>query len=66
VKCTINGIGERAGNASLQEVIMALTTRKDHFKCETGIKTEHLPETSRLLTEIIGKPCPSVAIERDS
>jgi 2-isopropylmalate synthase len=54
VKCTINGIGERAGNAALEEVVMALKTRKDRFGVHTGIKTEQLYKTSRLLTEITG------------
>ena len=40
VECTINGIGERAGNCSLEEVVMALRTRCDHYGCETGIVTQ--------------------------
>jgi 2-isopropylmalate synthase len=54
VKCTVNGIGERAGNAALEEVVMALQTRKNFFNVVTGIRTEHIYETSRLLTEITG------------
>jgi 2-isopropylmalate synthase len=54
VKCTINGIGERAGNAALEEVVMALKTRNDHFGVQTRIKTEQIYKTSRLLTEITG------------
>ena len=54
VKCTINGIGERAGNAALEEVVMALETRRDLFGLRTGVKSEHLYETSRLLTSITG------------
>jgi 2-isopropylmalate synthase len=54
VKCTINGIGERAGNAALEEVVMALRTRQDRFAAWTGVRTEHLYGTSRLLTEITG------------
>ena len=54
VECTINGIGERAGNASLEEVVMALATRKDIFRCHTGIKTERIYQSSRLLTSITG------------
>jgi 2-isopropylmalate synthase len=56
VKCTINGIGERAGNAALEEVVMALQTRKDYFAAKTNIRTERLYETSRLLTNITGIP----------
>jgi 2-isopropylmalate synthase len=54
VECTINGIGERAGNASLEEVVMALRTRKDFFGVETGVKTEEIFRTSRLLSHITG------------
>lgn len=54
VKCTVNGIGERAGNAALEEVVMALKTRNDRFNVRTGIRTERLYETSRLLSEITG------------
>jgi 2-isopropylmalate synthase len=56
VECTINGIGERAGNASLEEIVMALRTRKDHFKLTTGIVTEQIFHTSRLVTAITGIP----------
>lgn len=55
VKCTINGIGERAGNAALEEVVVALERRKDYFRCgTTGILTEKLYETSQLLTRLTG------------
>lgn len=54
VECTINGIGERAGNAALEEVVMALATRKDLFHISTRIKTERIYQTSRLLTAITG------------
>ncbi len=54
VECTINGIGERAGNASLEEVVMALRTRKDFFGFETGINTEQIYPTSRMLTRFTG------------
>ncbi|MGH6931566.1 MAG: 2-isopropylmalate synthase, partial [Dongiaceae bacterium] len=47
IECTINGIGERAGNASLEEIVMALRTRKDFFGMETGVKTEEIFRTSR-------------------
>ncbi len=56
VECTINGIGERAGNAALEEVVMALATRKDFFGFSTGIKTENIYQSSRLLTHITGIP----------
>ena len=54
VECTINGIGERAGNASLEEVVMALKVRQDRLPYRTGIRTELLYPTSQLLTQIIG------------
>jgi 2-isopropylmalate synthase len=54
VECTINGIGERAGNSAMEEVVMAIKTRKDLFGLWTGIKTEHIHQTSRLLTQITG------------
>ncbi|MBI2816025.1 MAG: 2-isopropylmalate synthase [Acidobacteria bacterium] len=54
VECTINGIGERAGNAALEEIIMALRVRHDVMPFETGIRTELLYPSSQLLTSIIG------------
>jgi 2-isopropylmalate synthase len=54
VECTVNGIGERAGNASLEEVAVALAVRKEYFGIETGIRLEQLFPTSRLLTQITG------------
>jgi 2-isopropylmalate synthase len=54
IECTINGIGERAGNASLEEVAVALAVRKDSFGVTTGIRLEELFPTSRMLTEITG------------
>ena len=54
VECTINGIGERAGNASLEEIVMAFDTRKDIFGFTTGIKTQALCETSRLVSRLTG------------
>jgi len=54
VKCTVNGIGERAGNAALEEVVMALRMRKDYWGAVTGIRTEHIYATSQLLTEMTG------------
>ncbi len=54
VECTINGIGERAGNASLEEVVMALKTRFDYYGLTTKIRTERLYPTSRMLSAITG------------
>jgi 2-isopropylmalate synthase len=54
IECTINGIGERAGNASLEEVVMALRTRKDLFGLSTGVNTTHIYSTSRLVSELTG------------
>jgi 2-isopropylmalate synthase len=54
VECTINGIGERAGNASLEEVVMALRTRKDFFGLDSRVKTEEIFKSSRLLSHITG------------
>ncbi|MDH5547361.1 MAG: 2-isopropylmalate synthase [Gammaproteobacteria bacterium] len=54
VECTINGLGERAGNASLEEVVMAVRTRSDFFDCETQIDTTHIVPTSRLVSSITG------------
>jgi len=54
VECTVNGIGERAGNCSLEEVVMALSTRKDCFAYRTGIRTEQIYNTSRLASRITG------------
>ena len=56
VECTINGIGERAGNCSMEEVVMSLRTRKDFFNADTAIKTEEIMRTSRLVTKITGIP----------
>jgi 2-isopropylmalate synthase len=54
VECTINGIGERAGNASLEEIVMALHVRADRLPFETGINTTQLYPTSQLLSSIVG------------
>jgi len=54
VECTINGIGERAGNASLEEIVMALHVRADRLPFETGIDTTELYPTSQLLSSIVG------------
>ena len=58
VECTINGIGERAGNTSLEEVVMALKTRKNIFGLDTAVVTEQIYPTSRLLSQITGIPIP--------
>jgi 2-isopropylmalate synthase len=54
IECTINGLGERAGNTSLEEVVMAVRTRKDFFKLETRIDATHIVPTSRLVSQITG------------
>jgi len=54
VECTINGLGERAGNAAMEEIVMALRTRHDLMPFTTGIKTEHITRTSRLVSAISG------------
>lgn len=54
VECTINGIGERAGNCALEEVVMALKTRNDFFKVDTNIETTQIMKTSKLLSSITG------------
>jgi 2-isopropylmalate synthase len=56
VECTINGIGERAGNASMEEIVMALKTRRDFFKLSTNIDTPQIYRTSRLVSELTGFP----------
>jgi len=54
IECTINGIGERAGNASLEEIVMAIRVRSDRLPFETEIDTQQLYPTSQLLSQIIG------------
>jgi 2-isopropylmalate synthase len=54
VECTINGIGERAGNCSLEEVAMALRTRRDFFGADTGVVSEEITRSSRMVTKITG------------
>jgi 2-isopropylmalate synthase len=56
VECTLNGIGERAGNASLEEIVMAMRVRHDRYPYETAIAAEHLFPASQLLSEITGVP----------
>ncbi len=54
VECTVNGIGERAGNASMEEIVMALKTREDYFGCKTNIKTQEICRVSRLVSKYSG------------
>ncbi len=54
VECTINGLGERAGNASLEEVVMGLKVRKDLFKVQTGVDTTEIYKSSRLVSKLTG------------
>ncbi len=56
VECTINGIGERAGNASLEEIVMALRVRHDRLPYDTGIRSELLFDTSQLLSRVTDEP----------
>lgn len=56
VECTINGLGERAGNASLEEIVMAVKVRQDIFKCDTQIDTTQIVSASRLVSQITGYP----------
>jgi len=56
VECTINGLGERAGNAALEEVVMAVRTRRDHFDCDTRLDTTQIVPCSRLVAGITGFP----------
>ncbi len=56
VECTVNGLGERAGNASLEEIVMAVRTRKDIYQCDTRIDTTHIVPASKLVSGITGFP----------
>ena len=56
VECTINGIGERAGNASLEEIVMAMRVRPDRYPYETGVASEQIFAASQMLSEITGVP----------
>jgi 2-isopropylmalate synthase len=56
VEGCINGLGERAGNASIEEVVMGLETRKDHYKVQTGINTREIGPTSRLVSDVFNFP----------
>jgi 2-isopropylmalate synthase len=54
IECTVNGIGERAGNCSLEEVVMAVRTRSDHFGLDTSVRTQELVAASRIVSEATG------------
>ena len=56
VECTVNGLGERAGNASLEEIVMAVRTRQDVFPCDTGIDATQIVPASKLVSGITGYP----------
>jgi len=58
VECTINGVGERAGNAAMEEVVMAIRTRRDFFDIDTNIETRHFYRTSRMVAEMLGFDVP--------
>jgi 2-isopropylmalate synthase len=58
VECAINGIGERAGNTSLEEIVMLLATRRDHLGLDTGIVTREIARTSRLVSRMTGYAVP--------
>ena len=58
IECTINGIGERAGNCSLEEVVMALKTRENHFGAATSVDTQRLYPTSRIVANVTGMHTP--------
>jgi len=58
LECTVNGIGERAGNAAMEEIVMALHTRKDLFGLHCGVNTRQIHRTSRLVSSLIGVPVP--------
>ena len=67
VECTINGLGERAGNAALEEIAMALATRKEHFGVEIGLDTRQIYRTSRIVQNLTGfTPPPNKAIIGDN
>jgi len=56
VECTINGLGERAGNASLEEIVMAVKVRPDVFRCDTRVDTRQIVPSSKLVSQITGYP----------
>jgi len=58
VECTINAVGERAGNCALEEVVMAINTRRDHYQCQTSIHTQGLMQASRALAQATNSHVP--------
>ncbi|MDD5556489.1 MAG: 2-isopropylmalate synthase [bacterium] len=67
VECTVNGIGERAGNASLEEIVMAVRTRPDHYGVRTAVDTRRIWKTSRLVSRLTGIPVqPNKAVVGDN
>jgi len=58
VECNVNGIGERAGNAALEEIVLAMKIRHDHFPYETGINLKEIYRTSRMVSKLTGIPIP--------
>lgn len=58
IECAVNGLGERAGNAALEEVVMGIQTRKDFYQCMTGIDTTRISTTSKLVYNTLGLPIP--------
>jgi 2-isopropylmalate synthase len=58
IECTVNGLGERAGNAAMEEIVMGLHTRKAFYQCQTGIDTTRISSTSKLVYNILGLPTP--------
>ncbi len=54
IECTVNGLGERAGNAAMEEIVMALKTRQDRMPFTTGVKSEYITRASRLVSAITG------------
>src|SRR5262249_57929610 len=59
IECTVNGIGERAGNCSMEEVVMAMKTRHDLMGVQSRIHTRQIYPASRLLSQVIGQPVPA-------
>jgi len=59
IECTINGIGERAGNCSMEEVVMAMKTRRDLMGVQSRIVTPQIYPASRLLSQVIGQSVPA-------
>ncbi|MFA6930038.1 MAG: 2-isopropylmalate synthase [Lentisphaeria bacterium] len=58
IECTVNGLGERAGNAAMEEIVMGLHTRKNFYNCETNIDTTQIYRSSRLVYNLLGLPPP--------